>query len=484
VAACGAGVAHLPLGANDGGTFALGVRLDALTVVMLGLITGIAAVILRFSRRYLDGEPRQSRYVRWFLATMAGVSLLVVTNDLLVLALAWTASSLTLHQLLTFYHERPSALIAAHKKFLLSRVADVAIFAAVALIWRTTGTLRIDALVAQAASLRDLPSALQWAGLLLVAGVVLRSALLPFHGWLIQVMEAPTPVSAFLHAGVVNIGGFVLIRLAGLVGRLEGAQTLLVVVGTSTAVLAALVMTTRVSVKVALAWSTCAQMGFMLLECGLGAYGLALLHLSRTRSTRRTRSSRRDAPWSSSCSAAWRRRRRASRAATGRSAPSSPRASCSRSARARLGTDGDVGTRAGALILALALAPLFVRGRSGGMGAALRGAAVAVVLVATYAAGHAVFGAIAPPVRGTAVLDAFRLGIVASAFLALYTVQAVIASRPTGRLARALYPACFAGFYLDELCTRLTFRIWPPRALPVPSVAATAPIPALRELPA
>jgi hypothetical protein len=95
-----------------------------------------------------------------------------------------------------------------------------------------------------------------------------------------------------------------------------------------------------------------------------------------------------------------------------------------------------------------------------------------------------VFGAIAPPVRGTAVLDAFRLGIVASAFLALYTVQAVIASRPTGRLARALYPACFAGFYLDELCTRLTFRIWPPRALPVPSVAATAPIPALRELPA
>jgi hypothetical protein len=146
-------------------------------------------------------------------------------------------------------------------------------------VWRTMGTLQIDALLMQADTFRIMPATLQAAGCLLAIGVVLRSAQLPFHGWLIQVMEAPTPVSALLHAGIVNIGGFVLIRLAGLVGRLEGAQTLLVVVGATTAVLAALVMTTRVSVKVALAWSTCAQMGFMLLECGLGAYGLALLHL-------------------------------------------------------------------------------------------------------------------------------------------------------------------------------------------------------------
>ena len=91
-------------------------------------------------------SSRNDPYVRWFLATMAGVTLLVVTNDLLVLALAWTTTGVTLHQLLAFYEDRAPALIAAHKKFLLSRAADVAILAAVALIWRTAGTLRIDAL--------------------------------------------------------------------------------------------------------------------------------------------------------------------------------------------------------------------------------------------------------------------------------------------------------------------------------------------------
>jgi NAD(P)H-quinone oxidoreductase subunit 5 len=114
---------------------------------------------------------------------------------------------------------------------------------------------------------------------LLVASAALKCAQLPFHGWLIQVMEAPTPVSALLHAGVVNIGGFLMIRLAPLMTQSEIAQTLLVICGCTTAVIAALVMTTRVSIKVALAWSTCAQMGFMLLECGLGAYPLALLHI-------------------------------------------------------------------------------------------------------------------------------------------------------------------------------------------------------------
>jgi NAD(P)H-quinone oxidoreductase subunit 5 len=485
LAAGGARVGGVPLVDAALGAFAPSVRLDALGMVMLLLITSIAAVILRFSRRYLDGEPGQRGYLRWFLATMAGVSLLVVTNDLLVLALAWTASSLSLHQLLTFYGERAPALIAAHKKFLVSRVADLAILAAVALIWRTMGTLRIDALLAQAATLRDLPAPLEAAGLLLAVGVILRSAQLPFHGWLIQVMEAPTPVSAFLHAGVVNIGGFVLIRLAGLVGRLEWAQTLLVVVGTATAVLAALVMTTRVSVKVSLAWSTCAQMGFMLLECGLGAYGLALLHLvahslykahaflSSGRAVEQQQLRRMAPPLRLATGREW-----------ARAAGLGALLVVAVSLTLGLGGDGGPGVAAGALILALALAPLLVRDLSGGTGAPFRGAAVAIGLVAAYAAGHTMFGAIAPAVRGDAVLGAARLGLVACAFLTLYAVQATIAARPTGRLSRALYPACFAGFYLDELCTRLTFRIWPPRALPLPPAVATSPIPALRELPA
>jgi NAD(P)H-quinone oxidoreductase subunit 5 len=102
---------------------------------------------------------------------------------------------------------------------------------------------------------------------------------MPVHGWLVQVMEAPTPVSALLHAGVVNLGGYVLVLFAPLLGVSPAARWLLVVAGLASAVVAGLVLLTRVSQKVHLAWSTIAQMGFMLLECGLGLYLFAALHL-------------------------------------------------------------------------------------------------------------------------------------------------------------------------------------------------------------
>ncbi len=461
----------------------LGVRLDGLTVVMLLLITFIAAVILRFSRRYLHGEAGLSRHVRWFLATMAAVSLLVITDDLTVLVAAWTASSLALHQLLTFYGERSAALIAAHKKFLASRAADVAIVGALALIWTTTGTQRIGAVLAASAAMQAVPASLQLAGLLLAIGVALRSAQLPFHGWLIQVMEAPTPVSAFLHAGIVNIGGFVLIRLAPLTGRLDAAQTLLVVVGTLTAVLAALVMTTRVSVKVALAWSTCAQMGFMLLECGLGAYRLALMHLvghslykahaflSSGRAVEQQLQRRMTPAPARTPAAAWLLAAVAS-------------ASVVVAVGAALGVvaHADQELRIAALILAFALAPLFLLDAMKDAATMMRRVGVAVGIAALYATLHAAFAGMAPAMVGAPRQQALRLAIVVVGFVMLYVIQALVAANPMGRLTRAWYPACFAGFYLDERWTRLTFRLWPPRALPARIANARRAMPVLREV--
>jgi NAD(P)H-quinone oxidoreductase subunit 5 len=149
-----------------------------------------------------------------------------------------------------------------------------------------------------------------------------------------------------------------------------------------------------------------------------------------------------------------------------------------------LAGDGAPASNAAALILALALAPLFLRGAGGDARTALGRAAAAVGLAMLYAAGHAAFGAVAPTVAAPPLQGALRLGGVAAAFVTLYAVQAAIAVRPAGRLARALYPACFAGFYLDELCTRLTFRVWPPSAAPAPAVVRPSPAPVLRELPA
>jgi NAD(P)H-quinone oxidoreductase subunit 5 len=102
---------------------------------------------------------------------------------------------------------------------------------------------------------------------------------LPFHGWLVEVMETPTPVSARLHAGVINAGGFLVLRLADIVAPSESALHTLALVGGATALFGSVVMLTQTSVKVSLAYSTIAQMGFMMLECGLGAFPAALLHI-------------------------------------------------------------------------------------------------------------------------------------------------------------------------------------------------------------
>lgn len=115
--------------------------------------------------------------------------------------------------------------------------------------------------------------------MLLVGTAVLKSAQFPFHGWLTEVMETPTPVSALLHAGVINAGGFLVLRFAGIISLSTPSLEALVVVGAFTALFGSVVMLTQTSVKASLAYSTIAQMGFMLLQCGLGAFSAALLHI-------------------------------------------------------------------------------------------------------------------------------------------------------------------------------------------------------------
>ncbi len=264
-------------GADAGVHFSL--RSDALTVIMLVLVCFIGWVIVGYSQSYLGGQRGQPRYIRSLMLCLAAVTLLVLSNNLLLLMLAWVGTSLALHALLTFFDQRPQALIAAHKKFLASRLADLCMLGAIALVASQLGTLEIDRAIAAARALPEYSGALQLAALLFVVAALLKCAQLPVHGWLIQVMEAPTPVSALLHAGIVNLGGFLLIRLGTLVADVPAAQALLVVVGGMTAVVAAATMMTRISIKVSLAWSTCAQMGFMLMQCGLGLYDLALLHI-------------------------------------------------------------------------------------------------------------------------------------------------------------------------------------------------------------
>ncbi|GIX30895.1 MAG: NADH dehydrogenase subunit L [Porticoccaceae bacterium] len=250
-----------------------------LRLAMLGLVLAVGFALVGFSRRYLAGEARASYYRRWLLATLASVSLTVLADHLLLFWIGWAAISLAIHRLLLFYPDRPRAVLAAHKKFLFARAAEALLLFAFALLWAAHGEVGIEALAAQFAAGSALGGPDRLAALLLAAAALIKCAQLPLHGWLIQVVESPTPVSALLHAGVINFGGFLLVLFAPLVLQVPEARWLLLLGGGLSMALAALIMTTRISVKVRLAWSTCAQMGLMLVECALGLLELALLHL-------------------------------------------------------------------------------------------------------------------------------------------------------------------------------------------------------------
>ena len=436
-----------------------GLRLDAPGAIVAMLVGFVGWVVVRYSRRYLQGESNERRYLRLLATALAAVSLVLAADHLLLLAGAWIATSVVLHQLLRFYVERPAARMAAHKKFLSARAADAALLGAVGLLGSAYGTLSLETLLERAGAL-GVPPLAQAGLVLLVVTALLKCAQLPMHGWLIQVMEAPTPGSALLHAGVVNLGGLVLIRFAPLLAQAPAALVLLAAAATLTVVLATLVMGTRISIKVALAWSTVAQMGFMLLQLALGLPAMALLHLVAHSLYK---------AHAFLAAGGIVQRQQALRLA----APAAPIAW--RWAVAALALPALVvgaGIAGGVLaspaawlagaVLGLALVPLAAAGRP------LQAAGVAV----GWFAGHALASAwLAPATFG---VPAALLATVALAFGLLFTLQAAIVLRPAWPSVRRLYPWAYGGFYVDDHVSHALLRRWPVPAAPALTTVAGA----------
>ena len=248
-----------------------------INLIMSLLVSVLGLVVVRYSSSYLAGDPVERGYRSWLQLCLASVSLVVITNHLLLLVLAWSAISVCLHQLLVSYPDRFRAVLAAHKKFIFARLAELCMVSAALLLWQLHGTFSISEILAHYPAPLSLTE--QAAACLLAIAALIKCAQLPVHGWLMQVVEAPTPVSALLHAGIINLGGYLMILMAPLISASAPARWLLLIVAGITAVLAALIMMTRISIKVRLAWSTSAQMGLMLVECALGLHELAVLHL-------------------------------------------------------------------------------------------------------------------------------------------------------------------------------------------------------------
>lgn len=439
------------------------VQLDLVSSAMLVLVCTLAVVVVRYSRTYLTGEIGLDRYVRSLLSTIASVTVLVISNHLGFLIAGWIAAGIFLHQLLIFYRTRRQAVIVAHKKFLLGRVADLCFFGSLAVVWTEVGSLRIDVVNELAArSSGALSPGMQLATVLLVLGVLLKTAQLPFHGWMLQVMEAPTPVSALLHAGVVNIGGFVMIRLSPLMAHAPLAQDILLGVGLVTALLGSLVMMTRMSIKLVLAWSTIAQMGFMLVQCGLGVWHLALLHLL-AHSFYKAHSFL----TSGNVVETWR----------GNSIVHAKKSAWSIAfaltlmgvvtaagylGATRISFHAEPALRTLALALVLSFVPMLAKAVSGGARSFGRALLFTVGASAAYFAGHAVFEGLVPSMEPSPALD-LRWAVVLAGLVALFAVQTILQASPNGLLARILQPYLHSGLYLDDWFTRLTFRLWPPQ---------------------
>lgn len=437
-----------------------------LRLTLLLLLSVMALVVVKFSRRYLAADPGFGRYLRWLLLTLAAVALVFISNHLLLFALGWIAISLALHQLLMFYPERPRAALAAHKKFLLARLAETSLLVAFYLLWQQHGTANIDAII----SAYQEPAALslneQIAAVLIALTALIKCAQLPVHGWLIQVVEAPTPVSALLHAGVINLGGFLLILFAPLFLQVAAARWLVLVVAGLTTVLAALIMTTRISIKVRLAWSTSAQMGLMLIECALGMVELALLHLL-------AHSAYKAWAFLSSGSAVQQHVQQSLLIAPPAAArrwllallPAAGLVAAAWWLSVQLSAQLHTGIQpvSGWLLLTLALAVLLAQRAPGGWSLLL-----ATGLVLAYS----LLKILLQPLTGNLPAE-LRPGLFSAAdlwvsalLLLLFTVWWLLRYRAHWPLVQRLSLALFAGLYLDEWFTRITLRLWP-ASLPV-----------------
>ncbi len=258
------------------GTVWGGLYLDPLSCIMALAVAGISLVVHVYSARYMAEE---SGYARFYLLLD-----LVTAGDLITLLVAWHLIGVLLYFLLGHDTRRLAAQRYAFWTFFTYRLGDLPMILAAVLLYQAYGTLSLPLLFERIAAAPDAHSAfglplMTTVALLIALAAFARSAQFPLHTWLPYSMEGPTPVSALMHAGIVNAGGFVINRFAPVFVHAGEVLHLVFAVGLVTAILGSVLMLTQNDIKKALGYSTMGQMGFMFVECGVGAFSLAIYHL-------------------------------------------------------------------------------------------------------------------------------------------------------------------------------------------------------------
>jgi len=269
----------------------LGVRIDGLTSVMLVVVTGVSLLVQVYSTGYMDGDHGYRRYFAFMALFTTSMLGLVLADNLLMLFAFWELVGLTSYLLIGFWFHRPAAAAAAKKAFLVTRLGDLGMLAAMILIFSKTGTLDIAAINALADSGAEAgmfafnglligQTAMTLFGLGLIAGAVGKSAQFPLHIWLPDAMEGPTPVSALVHsATMVAAGVYLLARFFPVIHASSTASDLIAWIGAGTALGAAILALVQVDIKRVLAYSTISQLAYMMFAIGIGGYAAAVFHL-------------------------------------------------------------------------------------------------------------------------------------------------------------------------------------------------------------
>ncbi len=263
-------------------------RVDALTAVMLVVITTVSALVHLYSWGYMEEDPDQPRFFAYLSLFTFAMLMLVTANNLVQMFFGWEGVGLASYLLIGFWYKKPSANAAAIKAFVVNRVGDLGFMLGIFGTFLVFGTVSIPEILEAAPGMTG--STISFMGmrldtmtilcLLLFIGAMGKSAQLGLHTWLPDAMEGPTPVSALIHAAtMVTAGVFMVCRLSPMFETAPIAQGVVMFVGAATCFFAATVATTQWDIKRVIAYSTCSQLGYMFFAAGAGAYGAAMFHL-------------------------------------------------------------------------------------------------------------------------------------------------------------------------------------------------------------
>jgi NADH-quinone oxidoreductase subunit L len=255
------------------------ILVDPLSAVMMLIVSGVGGLIVAYSIGYMDGDDEERRYFAYMALFVFAMLLLVESGNFLLLLAGWGLVGLASYLLIGFWHERPEAVAAAKKAFVMNAVGDATMALALFVIIWQTGTLAF----ADAFTLADSWSSttVNLVALGLLGGAVAKSAQIPLQTWLPDAMEGPTPVSALIHAAtMVTAGVYLLVRTHPIFEAAPDVQMLAAVLGTLTLLVAGLVALVQTDIKRVIAYSTMSQIGYMFLGAGVGAYAAAIFHLA------------------------------------------------------------------------------------------------------------------------------------------------------------------------------------------------------------